>query len=153
MRRLGPYVALALAAFGMAVALFGCPGPGPTPTPTPSPTPTIEPTPTPTPVGCLPPAGETGWTEWDTLAPEHIAVVIATRDEIGNVCGQEPEASLELMGTALRAKGLCSGRKDDAVFIRRSDDSHLWEEYHSVAYATGCWTIAERQYRGVWRHE
>ena len=137
----------------LCVGLAAC-DPTPTPTPAPSPTPTAPPTPTPTPAECYPPASDsTGWLEWDTLAPQYVSVVDEAEHILGNVCGIEPEASLEALGAKLRYLGYCAGRVDDAVFIRRTDDKRLWEEMHAVAYERGCWTIQERMYRGVWRHE
>lgn len=148
------------AALVLLLCLAACkPDPSPTPFPTPSPTPTVTPTPsptptpTPTPSGCFPPDTQTGWTEWQTLPPEHIEAVRAAEVVIGSVCGFEPEDSLDKLGSQLRLQGLCAGRLDDAVFVRRSDNVKLWSEYHAVAYLTGCWTIKERMYRGVWHHE
>lgn len=88
------------------------------------------------------------------MPPQHLDTVAAARDEVGDVCGSEPETSLERMARALTLDhGLCAVRLDDAVFVQRTDDEHLWEEYHAVSYLTGCWTIQERMYRGVWHHD
>lgn len=131
--------------------LGACDRPSPTPTPTPSPTPTVEPTPTPTPE-CVPAEGEAGWTAWKTLPPEHLDTMDAVEDSLGSPCGLDPEDTLRRLGAALRSSGLCAGKKDDAVFVRRTTDTRLWEQYHAVAYATGCWTIRERKYVGTWMY-
>lgn len=151
MRRAGPYLVLTIAVVGMALSLFGCPGPGPGPGPSPSPT--VSPTSSPTPEACLPPPGDAGWQPIGTIPPEHLEALAAERAVIGNRCGLPAEESLDLMAAGLRDDyGLCAGRKDDAVFVQRTDELTLWEEYHAVAYATGCWTIRERMHKGTWRY-
>lgn len=135
----------------LLVLLTGLAACKPEPVPTPTPSPTVEPTPEPTP--CAPSPYAEGWVEWQTLAPQYLTAVDEAQDLIGDVCGREPEESLETLAAKLRWIGYCAGRMDDAVFVRRGDDLTLWEEYHAVAYATGCWVIKERMYRGVWKHE
>jgi hypothetical protein len=68
--------------------------------------------------------------------------------EIGSVCGSVPENSLEILASHLRDKNLCASKWSDAVVILRPDG--LWEEWHAVAYTTGCWTSMDRAYIGSW---
>ncbi len=129
--------------------LLGCRPDNP-PAPTPSPSPTVSPTPQPTPTPCLPPVVLEGWTEWETLPPQYVQAVRDAQAALGDVCGQEPEASLDRLGAKLREAALCAGRLDDAVFIRRSDDLSLFEEHHAAYYGNGCWL--SNPYRGTWHY-
>jgi hypothetical protein len=60
---------------------------------------------------------------------------------VGQHCGTDHEGSLvtiELLATELRKRGYCASRGADALSIRTPDGR--WQEYHSVAFATGCWS-------------
>jgi hypothetical protein len=59
---------------------------------------------------------------------------------VGERCGTDHQGSLgtlDSLGTELRKRGYCAARGADALAIR--DPSGHWQEYHSVAFATGCW--------------
>ena len=130
----------------LAISILGCPVPKPTPSPSPTPEPT------PTPVSCVIPESP-GWEAYETIPAQNLNAVMLAEHELGSVCGQEPSVSLQLLASKLVGAGNCAENVDDAVFVRRTDDRHLYEEYHAVAYTTGCWTSRTRVYRGVWHHE
>lgn len=89
--------------------------------------------------------------EWETLPSQYVDTVRLAQAAVGDVCGKEPEESLDALAVQLREQGYCAGRMDDAVFIRRSDDLKLFEEHHACYYGNGCWL--SNPYRGTWRHE
>ena len=96
------------------------------------------------PIGCFPPASDDPlWV--DTPQPGSVGTsmrpqVDAAKAAVGERCGTDHNGSLQtldLLGAQLRASGYCAGRLDDAVFIRNPEG--LWQEFHAVAFATGCW--------------
>ena len=59
---------------------------------------------------------------------------------VGERCGTDHQgslATLDLLGAELRERGYCASRGADALSIRTPDG--LYEEWHSVSFATGCW--------------
>lgn len=122
-------------AAGLLATYMGCggPDPKPTPTPTPTPTPVVEPTPLPS-----DPCPKMSYELEDTTSGGLlIGEVRAAQQEIGDVCGLDPELSLCELAGVLRNKGYEAYFGTDAVWIRRQD--HLWEEHHAVFYGNGCW--------------
>lgn len=126
--------------------LCGCPPPEPTPTPTPTATPTPAPTPTP---ACVPPPDGLDWQPAGDPPSQRLSAVHVSQQALGDVCGIEPDISLDRLGEALRSIGHCAGRMSDAVFVLRDDG--LWEEHHAVYYGNGCWL--SNTYRGSWRYQ
>lgn len=91
------------------------------------------------PVGCFPPLPEDPLWGSGVHAPGQMrSQVNAAEAAIGDRCGQSPERSLELLGAELRRQGYCADKAIDSLSIQAPDG--LWEEYHAVAYSTGCWT-------------
>jgi hypothetical protein len=95
-------------------------------------------------VGCFPP-----WENdplWQTPPAGPAGAVMrpavdAAKVVVGEHCGTDHAGSLAtlgLLGAELRAQGYCAGRSADSVFILAPDGK--WEEYHSVTFATGCWS-------------
>lgn len=68
--------------------------------------------------------------------------VLAAEAVVGERCGTDHQGSLNTLGllaAELRKKGYCAtGPWTDAVAIL--NPSGKWEEYHAVAFATGCWS-------------
>ena len=113
-----------------------------TPQPSPSPSPTVAPTPT-----CVVPPDGPAWQPVDPVPPSELFRAVRNAQEaVGDVCGQEPEASLDVLASALRAAGVCAARQADAVMVEREDG--LWEEHHAAYYGNGCWL--SNTYRGAW---
>jgi hypothetical protein len=125
----------------LALSLAAC---SPTPVPKPSPSPTVQPSPTPTP--CVVPPDSAAWTPVEGVAPQLVPAVRAAQEAVGDVCGTDPQTSLDILASALRRAGYCAGRQTDAVMVQRGD--RAWEEHHAVAYGNGCWIATP--YRGTW---
>lgn len=120
----------------------------PSPQPTPAPTATTAPSPEPTVVPCVPPAEAQTWRPAGP-APESIskAAVRAAQEQLGDVCGEDPTATLERLAAALRDAGVCAGRMTDGVFVE-TDRPTLYEEWHPVYFGDGCW--ATNNAKGLW---
>lgn len=131
---------------------YGC-NPSPPPTPTPSPSPSLSPSPSPTitpnPL-CNFGTNKDTWTELASLTPSYITDVKLAEDSIGDVCGLEPESSLDKLSAELNSRSLCAGRIDDAVFVKRLGDESLFDEYRAVDYSNGCWV--SDSYKGTWKY-
>lgn len=125
------------------------PSPSPTVAPSPAPSPTPTPVPTPTPGECYAPADGPQWHPADPQQPTQLLTLVrGAQQQIGDVCGQPPETSLEVLAGTLREAGLCAGRQGDAVMVQRADG--LFEEMHAVYYGDGCWL--SNAYRGLWEY-
>lgn len=125
--------------------IYACiqPAPQPKPTPTATPAPSHEPTVVP----CVPPGEAQAWKPAGT--PENIskAAVRAAQEQLGDVCGEDPTATLERLAAALRDAGVCAGRMTDGVFVE-TDRPTLYEEWHPVYFGNGCW--ATNNAKGLW---
>ncbi len=135
----------------VAVSMLGLGHCGGTPTPGPTPTPTVAPTPTPTPAPgeCYAPADGPQWHPADPQGPTQLLTLVRGAEQrVGDVCGQVPDASLEVLAGTLREAGLCAGRQNDAVMVQRPDG--LFEEHHAVYYGDGCWL--SNSFRGLWEY-
>jgi hypothetical protein len=62
----------------------------------------------------------------------------------GHHCQQNE--SLALLAAELRKQGFCaSGPSADALSIQTTSNPQKWEEYHAVAFSTGCWSTNNAQ--------
>jgi hypothetical protein len=95
------------------------------------------------PVECFPPDAEDPL--WNPIpvaggSRELRWAIDSAKLEVGERCGTDHQgslATLDLLGTELRRRGYCAARGADALSIRTPDG--LWQEWHSVSFATGCW--------------
>lgn len=134
----------------LILPLLGC---------TPKPAPTPPPPPDPSASCCnVPPADAEGWSVVSPKPdPYNIAFMVEAEQTIGDVCGSEPDYSLQRLAAQMVAtRYVCAaqwtnreGTKIDAIVVLRPDG--LWEEMHSVAYSTGCWTQPENAYKNAWK--
>ena len=138
------------------VVAVACPAPAPVPSPSPSPLPT--------PIACVIPSnlpdcgpgitsscwqpreGVGSWNPDLVNPPPYVMAVRTAQASVGDQCGKNPVASLELLAGSLKQVGYCAERMNDAVFIRRPDS--LFEEMHAVYYLDGCWL--SNPYKGAW---
>lgn len=95
-------------------------------------------------VGCFPPAAEDP--RWITppqggvVGTNMRSAVEAGKANMPERCGTDHQGSLktlELLGSELRKLGYCAGLSADSVFILNPEG--LWQEFHAVSFATGCW--------------
>ena len=135
----------------LLASLLACSGGQPQPTPSPTSTPTPAPTPTPSPTEppavCIQPTEDN---TWEPVAVEDVKMHQTIRDaqeEMGSPCGEPPEATLFSLASRLTVAGYCAGRMSDEVWIERKDG--IFEAFHPVAYADGCFTSAK--FMGTWR--
>lgn len=97
-----------------------------------------------TPVGCFAPdADDPLWvTPPVTGAGQMKDVVLAAEAVVGNRCGTDHQGSLATLGLLaeeIRRQGYCaSGPSSDALAVLAPDGE--WEEYHAVAFTTGCYS-------------
>lgn len=100
-------------------------------------------------VGCYPPAEDDPlWATPPTPGGGEMRdAVNAAKAAVGEQCGRVDSSgslhggsllTLDDLGKQLRLSGHCAARSTDSVFIKRPDGKY--EEYHSVTFATGCWS-------------
>jgi len=107
------------------------------------------------PPACYAPIPRPGWNEDYAARPWRPAVhlwdVIEARDalQLGDCVLGAEQVRLELLAAELRAHEFCASALEDKVLVWRGneDGEDLYEEYHAVAYTTGCWT--KYPYKGV----
>ena len=121
-------------AAAMFCMFIGCNGDHPKPTPTPTPSATPAPLPTPTADVC--PVLSVSLVD-SSSGELLVGEVRAAQQEIGDVCGLDPELSLCELAAKLRANGREAYFGNDAVWVKRDDGQ--WEEHHAVFYGNGCW--------------
>jgi hypothetical protein len=95
-------------------------------------------------VGCFPPDAEDP--KWQVPPTPGVVgtnmrpAVEAGKANMAERCGTDHQgslATLELLGAELRKLGYCAGLSADSVFILNPEG--LWQEFHAVSFATGCW--------------
>lgn len=96
-------------------------------------------------VACYAPAGDDpNWGEPVAGGtPELRDAVKAATQRVGDRCGvSKPEMyeTLELVAEELRKAGYCASKADDAVLVRQPSDKTKFQEFHVVAFTTGCYS-------------
>ena len=73
--------------------------------------------------------------------------IIQIRQELGDVCGNDPNDTLLEVAKRLRARGYCASAPwPDAVGVGVLNQDV--EEWHLVSYGNGCWT--GNSFKGIW---